>query len=188
MIGKDISSFKSLDANDLKVHNQTYHMGLKVNIDVKEQTIIECSQCDFKCRLNIQLKKHIVNTHQAEANYNCKECGYTTDYVADTWQHTLNEHPDQSFQFTPREAENFMLKMIAQQNAGIVEELDSLKSDIKGAFDNLASVVQTSVSSIKEDTDEKCKILADTVIKLNSKFSKLETRSKAAKTKKKTSQ
>ena len=75
-----------------------------------------------------------------------------------------------------------MLKMIAQQNADLVDEVDGLKSDIKGAFDNLASVVQTTVSSIKEDTDEKCKTLADTVIKLHSKLSKLETRSKATKT------
>ena len=58
----------------------------------------------------------------------------------------------------------------------MLEELETLKKDVKGAcveIGNVMNVIEESVSSIKEDTNEKCKTLANTVIKLYSKISKL---------------
>ena len=39
--------FVASDGSMLKVHEQTNHMGVKVNIDIKEQTVIACEQCDY---------------------------------------------------------------------------------------------------------------------------------------------
>ena len=55
---------------------------------------------------------------------------------------------------------------MAEQNANIVEEITGLKLDIQGAFEQLVKVVDTKVGSIKEDTNDKCKLMADTVRKL----------------------
>ena len=139
---------------------------MAVNIDADDQTIIACNKCDYKCRLNIQLKKHTTKKHPSESKYNCNEYGFETNYVANTWEHTLEQHPDKSFEFTPKEAENFILKLVAEQNANIVEEIGGLKMDIQGAFEQLVKVVDTQVSSIKEDTNDKCKLMADTIMKL----------------------
>ena len=34
-----------------------------------------------------------------EQKYTCKMCGYTTDYIENTWEHMMKEHTDQSFEF-----------------------------------------------------------------------------------------
>ena len=145
----------------------------KVNISEEDQITLSCSKCQFKCKLNIQLKKHTQNKHKEGAKYNCNECGFSTDM-----EHTLSEHPDKSFQFTQEESENMLLKLVAEQNADIVDENNSMKEDIKGAFEKLVNVVDTAVSSIKNDTNNKCKTLADTVTKLYGKIENLATRTK----------
>ena len=159
--------------SELNAHYQTTHMTMEVNVNSEEQTILACDQCDFRCRLNIQLKKHMKTKHEAPNKYNCKECEYSSDFIADAWEHTLKQHPDKSVQFTPKETENMILKIVAEQNTCIFEELEILKKDIKGAFIELANVVETCINNLKEDNNEKCKTLANTVIKLHSKVVKL---------------
>ena len=173
--------FKSFDVNELNSHIQSKHMSMKVNIDVKEQTILTCDQCEYKCRLNIQLKKHRMLKHEDESKYSCKECGYTTDYVANTWVHTHEEHPDKSFELKSKEAKDLILRLVAEQNADIAEEMGGLREGIKSAFENLINVVETNLASIKDDSNDKCKTLAETVIKLYEKISALETKKRRVK-------
>ena len=92
--------------------------------------------------------------------YSCKECDFATDYVANTWRHTLKQHPDPSLELMPEQNENeVMLKCVAEQNAQIIEELDTFKNVFNGAFEKLADIV----GSLKDESNEKCKTLADTV-------------------------
>ena len=49
-------------------HTQTSHMALKVDVKLTDQVVIKCDHCEFKCRLNIQLKKHKQTTHAPENN------------------------------------------------------------------------------------------------------------------------
>ena len=127
--------------------------------------------CDYKCKYNIQLRKHLRAMHVMDQKYNCKECEYKTDYVANTWKHTLNQHPDKPLEFTREKNENdFVLKLVAEQNAEILEGMDTMKNYFREAFDNMAEVV----GGMKDDTDDKFRTLADTVIKLHSKIAKLE--------------
>ena len=56
-----------------------------------------------------------------------------------------------------------------------------MKLDIKEAFEKLVQVVETTMGTVKNDTNEKCKTMADTVLKLYGKISKLQTRSKVLK-------
>ena len=57
---------------------------------------------------------------------------------------------------------------------------DQLNSDTKDAFKVLADIIEESIVSIKEDTNEKCKTLANTVMKLYSKIKKMENSPKVA--------
>ena len=92
--------FSSTNLLAISEHSQTVHMEIQVNIGGKEQTVIECDLCDYKCKYNIQLRKHLRAMHVMDQKYNCKECEYKTDYVANTWKHTLNQHPDKPLEFT----------------------------------------------------------------------------------------
>ena len=60
----------------------------------------------------------------------------------------------------PEQNENeVMLKCVAEQNAQIIEELDTIKNVFNGAFEKLTDIV----GSLKDESNEKCKTLADTV-------------------------
>ena len=75
--------------------------------------------------------------------------------------------------------DNVVLKLVAEQNADIVEEMESMKREIKDAFDKLSGLVETTLGSLKNDTNEKCKTLADAVMKLYEKTSKVKLRTKS---------
>ena len=158
---------------ELKTHMQVKHKTTKVIMDAKDQTVIECGKCDFKCKLNMQLKKHMLNQHNNILKYKCKACDFETNLVADIWEHTLKQHPDASFQFNQTQTENFTIKMVAEQNVDMMEEVEILKKDFKGAFEKFADIVESSIAKIKEDSDNKCKVLANTIIKLHKKINRL---------------
>lgn len=46
----------------------------------------KCSVCDFRCRDESYLSKHML-THSNDKNFMCAECGYVTK-----WKHYLNVH------------------------------------------------------------------------------------------------
>ena len=51
--------FDSVRLEELNVHIQFNHMSIEVNILPEEQNVIQCQQCDYKCRLNIKHQKGI---------------------------------------------------------------------------------------------------------------------------------
>ena len=60
---------------ELNIHIQVEHKTLKVEIQIKDQLEIPCDQCEYKCRLNIQLKKHKRTCHKnIQLKYNCDIC------------------------------------------------------------------------------------------------------------------
>ena len=106
LLACDKCDFTSVNQHDFNQHTQTFHMSTKVNICTEDQTIIACNLCDYRCKYNIQLRKHLKSMHLMEQKYNCKECEFSTDYVAHTWKHSLNQHPDGSTEINLEENEN----------------------------------------------------------------------------------
>ena len=110
--------------------------------------------------------------HQAPLKYQCKECGFISDFVADLWEHAHIHYQGSSRQFTQKQTENITLKIVAEQSVGIMEEVETLKKDMKAAFVHFVEIM-------KEDMDGKCKTLGNSVIKLYKKIAKLESTTKA---------
>jgi hypothetical protein len=164
--------FVASDDNMLKVHEQSKHMGAKVNIDRKEQIVIACGECEYTCSLNIQMKKHLKENHEETPKYICKECRFTSNYIYDAWKHGFEEHPENPTEFKPQLTENMILMIVAEQNTVMIEEMATLKSDIKDSFDQLTDFLKTNIGGLKEDTEEKCKTLADGVSKLDERVLK----------------
>ena len=97
------------------------------------------------------MKKHILKKHCNISKYRCKECEFETNFIADIWEHALKQHPDTSSQFYQSQTENLAIKMVAEQNADMSEEMETLKKDFKGAFEKFAEIVETNIRIIKED-------------------------------------
>ena len=103
--------------------------------------------------------------------HTCEQCEYGTNFIANIWEHSLSHHPKKSPQFKEIENENFIIKIVAEQNANIIAEIEKLKEDTKGAFLQLAKAIDDSIGSIREETNENCKNLVDKVSKLYDRIS-----------------
>ena len=154
--------------SDLSQHKQAYHMSVSVNVDTIEQNAIACNLCHYRCRYNIQLRKHLRTTHVIEQKYTCKFCDFSTDFVANTWEHMLWKHPDQSSEFEGRQQKDLILKLVAEQNAEIIYKLDKLG----GALVELTN----TVNAVKIESDDKCSTLADGIMKLSNRFKKVKNK------------
>ena len=164
--------------NELRAHKQAIHMSLKVNVDLKEQEGIRCSECGYSCKLNIQLKKHISSKHGDKnlEKYNCKNCDFVSTFIADMWKHTLDSHPERTSDLGQQDTENMVMKIVAEQNSVLIEEVNSFRTEIKEAFGILANVIVETFGSIKDDTSEKCKVLVEKLSKIESKVSKFKVK------------
>ena len=129
---------------------------------------------DYKCKYNIQLKKHSQNKHKSTAAYNCNACNFSTEFVASVWEHTAADHPDLAPELTPLQRENFILKIVAEQTTHLTDDVDSLRNDTKNAFSELAKTLETCFNNMKEESSDKCKILGNSVVKLYNKMNRIE--------------
>ena len=122
--------------DDLINHNQVIHKILKVDLGAKDRIEMQCDECQYKCLLNIHLKKHKKAVHEVQENdlkYNCEKCAFATNYLLHLWEHREQKHPDQTPTFHPR-SKDMALALLAEQNIDLIEELESFKKGIKGAF------------------------------------------------------
>ena len=148
-------------------------MSLKVDLKEDDLQTIKCNNCDYKCRYNIQLKKHM-KIHESHAKYTCKKCDFSTEFVASTWEHKLTVHPEESDNISAKESENFILKIVAEQTTSLSEDVYSLKRDTKDALVAITKALDTCIDNLKNDNNEKCKVLGNTVVKLVNKISRIE--------------
>ena len=152
-------------------------MTTSVKIGTKEQFVIKCDKCEYACKLNIQLKKHMKKDHsetQDTPKYGCEECNFTSNYLADAWTHSVEQHKEGQIQSNPKLTESMILRIVMEQNEVLVEEVDTLKEYLKESFLQMADYLETNIGGIKEITNEKCKLLSGAIAKLNTKLSKLE--------------
>ena len=73
---------------------------------------------NYRCRLNIQLKKHKELKHINDGKYNWNFCDFKTDYVIKIWEHKLQEHPQTSDEFNSKQitVKDMAVNMIAELN------------------------------------------------------------------------
>ena len=55
----------AITLHELSTHldNNQMKKTCQIEIDVRDQTVIKCDECNYSCRLNIQLKKHRQAAH-----------------------------------------------------------------------------------------------------------------------------
>ena len=109
---------------DLLVHEQLTHKSINVQLNTLPIKNIKCGFCDFKCKYNIELKRHKEKKHSAQPKYNCDHCDFTTNYLGNAWEHSLNIHPNLPTNYTPEENENIALRIVAEQTSHLTNEID----------------------------------------------------------------
>jgi hypothetical protein len=77
--------------------NFAKHAAVKHRKDINGQSMgeeVECSQCDFKCFTDQQLKSHTMRKHLEKTNhpFKCEECDYTSVEKAALKKHTKIVH------------------------------------------------------------------------------------------------
>ena len=80
---------------DLEAHFQINHRSVKVALI--PVNILKCTECEYTCALNIQLKKHIEKMHIKEKRFKCKDCNFSSEVINETWEHSLSEHINPTF-------------------------------------------------------------------------------------------
>ena len=123
-----ICAFIANSASNLEVHIQTLHR--KITIDVPKSVYLQCELCEYKYRLNIQLKRHMETSHKetSEPKYHCRDCDYTSYFYLYIWEHREKHHPPQSEHCTS-DKKDMALALIAEQNIDAYYQVESLKKD-----------------------------------------------------------
>ena len=150
----DRCAFVANNEAEVKNHVQVIHKTLQV--DLKEKIEIPCDQCDFKCYLNIQLKKHKKSVHKdlpQDMKYQCSLCDICSGYILHLWEHVAQSHPDQIPNFNPK-SKDMVSALIAEQKLNILEEVETLKKDIKGSLAEFTDVMATCLETLKDDIIE----------------------------------
>ena len=141
---------------DMKTHMQTAHAEVKVFLNRTTRGALHCEMCDYVCKLNIQMKKHLENQH-TDLNYGCDLCGFRDNFVGNIWMHKIHKH-DKSFQFNKSSgstANDLMLNLLAEQNSNLMDEVNTLKNFIKEAFENFTNEFVNIVKVIQDDEQKK---------------------------------
>ena len=145
---------------NLSNHKLTNHKLLKVDLPLEDQIQLSCNECDFKAYLNIQLKNHKKKVHdvekQADLKYKCEICQYSSGFLIHLWKHRLVNHPQNIPNFHPR-SKDMVAALLAEQNMDILDEIETLKKDFKGAFiaEHIEAFMEVIVKEIKESSKKK---------------------------------
>ena len=155
----------------MRSHEQSTHMEIRVEIPVipkQRPSMIACTQCEYTCKLQIQLKQHLKNKHKEPENmkYKCNMCSFQAQRVVQVYDHKFTVHPETPMEYNPNKptVKDMVLNLIAEQNIEIVEELQDIKKYMRDAFERLSDEIRDSF----EDTAKSA------FQKINEKMSKLE--------------
>ena len=149
--------YKTRSKPDLEEHVQTLHMVLKVNIQTNDQIVLSCELCGYKCRYNIQLKKHMKSQHEEQntkmEKYKCVMCEFTANFLLDLWQHRQTTHADSIPEFLPqsKSKEDVAFAYLAEMSMELMEEMETLKKDFKGAFVAYANEMETELKAVRDE-------------------------------------
>ena len=108
-------SFEADDLSAVDEHMEAQHGKNEVTSSATTATI-QCSMCDYNCKLNIQLNKHMKKKHKPEdCKYQCNFCEFQTDVIIRMYEHRLSDHPEVPVGFTPKNVsgKDYVLNFLA---------------------------------------------------------------------------
>ena len=149
--------FISETENELKRHNQIIHQITKIRVDkiTPENDMganeIVCEKCEYKCKLNIQLKNHKKRKHTNEVTYQCNFCDFQSSIMIKMCEHKLFSHPEVDPEFNPKTItpKEMILNLIAEQNKELISEVLVMKKYLHDLHDKVEKLSQDSKDTTK---------------------------------------
>ena len=111
-----------------------------------------------------------VHTNESsELRLKCGSCEFSSNYVLKMWQHRQTEHTGKVPEFQPKSNE-MVSALLAEQGFHILEELETMKKDIKGSFIELTKGIGGGLVEASNEMNEKFVEMQATIVKLNNKI------------------
>ena len=67
-----------------------------------EQKLKQCDSCDNKFGSESDLKEHMIQNHETQSKYGCNFCNYETNVLTKMFEHKFDVHPDIDSDFKPQ--------------------------------------------------------------------------------------
>ena len=152
----ELCPFEATNMEDIGSHVQVKHKTTQVKISKEEQVVLMCDQCEYRCNLNIKLKKHKM-VHQKEKEtdliYECDVCDLTFDFLTQALEHRQTKHSDLEPDLSPK-PKDMAMSLLIEQNVELQRELERFKKDVKNAFTEFASNMKECFEAVGEDIKE----------------------------------
>ena len=148
----NLCDYRSATKEDVDIHIQTMHMATKVNIIAmpnEKQKTISCPQCDYTCKLNIQLRNHTKKQHteSEDKKFKCTQCTFQSDFLVKMFEHKLEKHPEGPMDSNPNKTtvKEMVLNLLADQGMEILEEFQDFKKNLKDAFEHFTEGIKDNM-------------------------------------------
>ena len=162
---------------DLEKHIQLIHKETKIEIAWEDQNVVQCDQCAYKCRLNIQLKKHRNTVHgnkepitQSDELFPCNFCDLVFGHFYLLQTHMKDHHTQPQFtcrycEFTTIE-NNSLEDHLVDSHEDVVllhttaKQVDSLKEDVVELKGLVKSLLENQ-NKMKEELSSLINVMSD---------------------------
>ena len=105
---------------ELKLHTQSYHMSTRVNIE----------------RIDPEHEKN----QKEDMKFKCNLCTFQSQHLVHLYEHKHTYHPESPMEFNPSKVtvKDMVLNLIAEQSIEIIEEIQDMRKEIKGALEKVS--------------------------------------------------
>ena len=85
--------------------------------------------------------------------YTCELCPFTAQYILSLWNHRETAHADTTPSFVPKPKTNQDLALVylVEQKLELLEEIETMKKDFRGVFEEVANVIEGNMKLMREE-------------------------------------
>ena len=151
----NLCEFTAKCRNDIEKHLQNKHFSDKIITMKGDNEEFTCQQCQYKCNRESQLNMHLLVKHEKVEHYRytCEFCGFASHYILNLWNHREEVHADLTPVFVPKPNTNqdSAIAYLAEQNLELMEEIETMKKDFKGAFEQHSNDIEDHLKLLREE-------------------------------------
>ena len=183
-----------------ELENIVFSYILEYHITENLQT---CHQCDFKTETEGKLNDHMQTMHHSEeheneisiteqsetgtpqqekenapGSYKCNLCEFKSDCIDLIWNHKLDKHTGESFNFNKLDKDsrkNVLFNILAEQNVDLIEEVTGLRNSMKERFKQMIDDFEDGMQQAKDESTKQNSITNKAITSLHKKIDKLYT-------------
>ena len=134
---------------ELKLHTQSYHMSTRVNIE----------------RIDPEQEKN----KEENMKFKCNLCNFQSHHLVHLYEHKYSDHPESPMEFNPKKVtvKDMVLNLIAEQSIEIIEEIQDMRREMKGALEQISHEMRRNVENVAQAAVTK---ISDKIVAFEKKY------------------